>query len=69
VPKIPVADFCERYDLEAEVEQALDRMRFRPGQTLSDLTEQDWKDGGLTRMQSVRVVKVNNQYRDDCTGK
>jgi hypothetical protein len=69
VPMIPIAVFCERYDLEAEIEQALEKMRFRPGQSLSALTERDWNDGGLTRMQSLQVVEANSQYRDDCTRK
>jgi hypothetical protein len=40
-------------------------MKFRPGQTLHFLTEQDWKDAGLTKLQYSRIVDANNLYRDE----
>jgi hypothetical protein len=60
----PVEEFCSRYGLESEIEQALARMKFWPGPTLSSLTESDWKEVGLAKLQYARVVDANNQYRD-----
>lgn len=61
---LDLEEFCEKYKIDDEDMRALGKLRFRPGDKLSVLSEADWSEVGFTKLSWKRVCHANRKYID-----
>jgi hypothetical protein len=66
MPDIPLATFCERYNITSTDQERLEKLEFLPGDRIDKLSEADWKvHAGFTALSWQRIIDKNNNFQCD----
>lgn len=66
VPNISLDDFCARYQIDQKDKDRLEKLEFRPGDSIDDLDAEEWKIfGGFPALSWGRIKAKNRQFLED----